>query len=196
MQVYRSLEEEARMSKIFLASTFATLLCASLAAQAPTQTPTPSPSALALAQPTISGDTPQPRTAAPAQSTTRSSAKADTIIVQGCIQPSVIAVSVTPDAAGTSGLSVSTATAYILTSAMKPAGTSGSSAASSAPVVSVYQLDVEDSKLIPHVGHKVEVSGTLVEKPRTTAAASAPGATPAPTLKVDTVKMIGATCTP
>ena len=134
--------------------------------------------------------------ATPAQSTTRSSAKAGTLLVQGCIQPSVIAVSVTPDAVGTSGTSVSTATAFILTSALRPAGTSGSTAASSAPVASTYQLDVEDSKLIPHVGHKVEISGMLVEKPPTAAATSAPGATPSPTLKVDTVRMIEATCTP
>ena len=152
------------MSRIFMAGTFATLLCASLAAQAPTQTPTPSP-------------------------------KADTITVQGCITPSVNAVSATPDAVGTSGTSVSTATAFILATAMKPAGTSGSSAASSAPVASAYQLQVEDSKLIPHVGHKVEISGTLVATPPTTAAASARGATPSPTLKVATVRMIEETCT-
>jgi hypothetical protein len=160
------------MSKIFMASTFATLLCASLAAQAPTQPPT----------------------ADPAQRAARSSAKANTITVQGCVTPSVNAVSATPDAVGTSGTSVSTATAFILATAMKPAGTSGSSAASSAPAASAYQLDVEDSKLIPHVGHKVEISGTLVATPPTTAAASAPGATPSPTLKVATVRMIEETC--
>jgi hypothetical protein len=181
------------MSKIVMAGTFATLLCASLAAQAPTQTPAPSPSSPALAQP--SGDPSQPPTAAPAQSATGSPAKAGTITVQGCITPSVNAVSATPDAVGTSGTSVSTATAFILATAMNPAGTSGSSAASSAPVASAYQLDVEDSKLIPHVGHKVEISGTVVATPPTTAAASARGATPSPTLKVETVRMIAATCT-
>jgi len=186
------------MSKIFTAGSLALLLCASLAAQAPnTQTPSPRPSAPPIAQPTTGADTPQPPTAAPTQSAARSSSSADTIVVEGCIQPSVNAVSATPDAVGTAG-SVSTATAFILVSAMKPAGTSGSTASSSLPVASTYQLDVEDSKLIPHVGHKVEISGTLKspDKSASTAASSAPGAMPAPTLKVTNVKMIAATCTP
>jgi hypothetical protein len=50
--------------------------------------------------------------------------------------------------------------------------------------------------LIPHVGHKVEISGTPVDRPATSAAKSAGGAMPAPTLKVANVKMIAATCTP
>jgi len=184
------------MSKMFTAGSLALLLCASLAAQAPaTQTPSARPPAQPIAQPTTGANTPQaPSTAAPKAS--MSSSKADVIVVQGCIQPSVTAVSATPDAVGTAG-SVSTATAFILTSVAAPTGTSGSSASSS-PVASTYQLDVEDSKLIPHVGHKVEISGTLkdAEKSSGAAATSAPGAMLSPTLKVDNVKMIAATCTP
>jgi len=74
----------------------------------------------------------------------------------------------------------------MLTSAMKPAG-----ASSSTPIASSYRLDAVDSKLSPHVGHKVEISGTL--QPPTAAAASS--ATAAPTLKVDNVKMLAASCT-
>jgi len=156
------------MKRIFLTSAFAVLVCASLAAQA-TQSTSPSAS------------TP------PA---------ASAVVVQGCIEPSVNAVSATPDAVvGTTG-SVSTATAFILTGAMKPTGTTGSSA--NAPSVeSAYQLSVEDSKLIPHVGHLVEISGNLVspDPSSATAAASAKGAPAAPTLKVENVKMIKETCT-
>jgi hypothetical protein len=152
------------MSKIFTAGTFAVLLCGSLAAQAPTQTP---------------------------PATAQSSAKAETIVVQGCVQPSVVAVSATPDAVGTAG-TVSTATAFILASAMKPAGTSGSSASSSSPVASSYQLDVEDSKLIPHVGHQVEISGTVARLDNKASTST----TAAPTIKVQNVKMLAATCTP
>jgi len=171
------------MSKIFLASTFATLLCASLAAQA-TQTPSapPAPSSTPSAQ---------------AQSATRPAAKADSITVEGCIQRSASA-SATAGAAGTAG-SASSDSGFILASAMKPAGTTGSSA-SSAPIASSYKLDAEASKLTPHVGHKVEISGTVQASSSSSSSASgsasSSSASAAPTLKVDNVKMIAATCTP
>jgi hypothetical protein len=160
------------MKRIFLTSAFALLVGASLAAQA-TQSTSPSSAS------------------APA-----ASAAANSVVVQGCIQPSVNAVSATPDAVGTAGRSVSTATAFILTDAMKPTGTSGSSATPSA-VEPTYQLSVEDSKLIPHVGHMVEITGTLVspDPSSATAAASAKGAPASPTLKVENVKMIKEACT-
>lgn len=133
----------------------------------------------------------------PASRTTGSTvASTNAITVEGCIQPSVDAVSSTPDAIaiGNSG-SVSTATAYILVRAIKPAGTSGSnaSAAASAPT---YQLSAEDAKLTPHVGHKVEITGTLVspDNSASSRAESAPGLAPAPTLKVEDVKMIADRC--
>lgn len=161
------------MKRIFLTSAFAVLIGASLAAQA-TQSTTPS----AAAPPAVS-------------------AVADSVVVQGCIQPSVNAVSATPDAVGTSGRSVSTATAFILTDAMKPTGTTGSSATPSAAVEPTFQLSVEDSKLIPHVGHMVEITGKLVSPDPSSAnnAASAKGAPAAPTLKVENVKMIKESCT-
>jgi hypothetical protein len=134
-----------------------------------------------------------------AQTAGSTAAATETITVQGCIQPSVNAVSATPDtvAVGTSG-SVSTATAYILARAMKPTGTSGSTTSASAPIAPTYQLSAEDSKLTPHVGHKVEITGTLVSpsKSASSRAASAAGLAPAPTLKVENVKMIADTCTP
>jgi hypothetical protein len=137
-----------------------------------------------------------PSTAAQTAST---STPTNAVTVEGCIQPSVNAVSATPDAVavGTSG-SVSTATAYILARAMKPTGTSGSSAAGSAAIAPTYQLAAEDSKLTPHVGHKVEITGTLVSPAPSASSrpSSAAGVAPAPTLKVENVKMIADTCTP
>jgi hypothetical protein len=143
---------------------------------------------------TVAAQTPLPA----AQTAGATSAATEGITVQGCIQPSVNAVSATPDAVavGTSG-SVSTATPYILTSAIRPTGTSGSSAAA-APIAPTYQLAAEDSRLTPHVGHTVEIMGTLV-RPDTSAssgASSAAGLAPAPTLKVENVKMIADSCTP
>ena len=164
------------MSKIFLASTFATLLCASLAAQA-TQTPTPSTPQ--VAPPAAGADSP---TADP-QSSAKSTAKADTITVEGCIQRGTTGSATT----GTTGTTGSAPSAFMLTSAMKPAG-----ATSSTPIASSYRLDAMDSKLSPHVGHKVELSGT-VQAPSSSSSSSA---TASPTLKVDNVKMIAATCTP
>lgn len=163
------------MSKIFLATTFATFLCASLAAQAPQTAP---PSAPRLAPPAAGADTQAPDP----QSAPKSAAKADTIIVEGCIQKGASGSAAT----GTTGTSGSAPSAFMLTSAMKPAG-----ASSPTPIASSYRLDAVDSKLSPHVGHKVEISGTLL--PPTGASASS--ATASPTLKVDNVKMLAASCT-
>jgi hypothetical protein len=163
------------MSKIFLASIFATFLCASLAAQAPQ---TPSPSSPRVAAPAAGADTQAPDP----QSAAKSAAKADTITVEGCIQKGASGSATT----GTTGTSGSAPSAFMLTSAEKPAG-----APSSAPIASSYRLDAVDSKLSPHVGHKVEISGTL--QPPTGSSPSS--ATASPTLKVDNVKMLAATCT-
>jgi len=164
------------MSKIFLASTLATLLCASLAAQA-TQAPPPQPTQR-VAPPSAGGDP-----AADPQSQTRSAtaAKSDTVTVEGCIQKGSAS-----SATGTTGTTGSSANAFMLTSAMKPA-----TSKDTAPVASSYRLDAADSKLSPHVGHKVEISGTVDQ-----ASASGSPSSAAPTLKVDNVKMIAATCTP
>lgn len=163
------------MSRIFLASTLATLLGASLAAQA-TQAP-PSQPTQRVAPPSAGGDP-----AGDPQSQARSSmAKADTVTVEGCIQRGTAGAT-----AGTTGTTGTTPSAFMLTSTMKPA-----SSTATTPIASSYHLDAVDSKLSPHVGHKVEISGT-VEPP----SGSASAATAAPTLKVDNVKMIAATCTP
>jgi hypothetical protein len=168
-------KEERMSNRRLITTTLAFLLGASLTAVA-AQTPSPT-----------------------AQAARPTSAPTDAITVQGCIQPSVNAVSATPDAvaAGTSG-SVSTATAYILARAIKPTGTTGTTASASAPIASTYQLSAEDSKLTPHVGHKVEITGMLVSPAPSASshAASAPGVAPAPTLKVENVKMIADSCTP
>jgi hypothetical protein len=158
------------MSKTFLAGAFATVLCASLAAQA--QTPSPSSSA-------------------PQQPATSAAAKSGSITVEGCIQRS--ASSATSGATGTSGSALNDS-AFILASAMKPAGTSGSSASATMPIASSYRLDAADSKLSPHVGHKVEISGTL--EPAASSPAPSSAAMASPKLKVDNVKMIAATCIP
>jgi hypothetical protein len=160
--------EEDAMSRIFLASTLATLLGASIAAQAPQNPPAGAPPSAADPQAT-------------AGQSSRSSAMGNTVTVEGCIQKGTAGTT-----AGTTGTTGSSASAFMLTSAEKPA-----TSKETTPIASSYKLDAADSKLSPHVGHKVEISGT-VEQP----SGSASAASAAPTLKVDNVRMIAATCTP
>ena len=80
--------------------------------------------------------------------------------------------------------------------AAAPVATSGAAAASAAKVS--YRLDGTESTLTPHVGHKVEITGTVEEqRPGSGGAAGAASASanaPAGTLKVDSVKMVSTTC--
>jgi len=70
-------------------------------------------------------------------------------------------------------------------------GTSGTQAGTEKD--STYRLDAEVSTLNPHVGHKVEVTGTLVGALDSTVKSADPSAG-APRLKVDRVKMLSETC--
>jgi hypothetical protein len=78
----------------------------------------------------------------------------------------------------------------------KPVGTTGT--ISLGPDVNLtnsdrmYRLDAPIEQLNPHVGHKVEVTGTVVDV--ATGPAGAGSSTNAPRLKVDAVKMLDATC--
>ena len=66
---------------------------------------------------------------------------------------------------------------------------------SAAEVGSIYRLDGAVATLNPHVGHKVEVSGTVAATAAGTSGASDPAsAANAPRLKVDTIKMLAETC--
>jgi hypothetical protein len=78
-----------------------------------------------------------------------------------------------------------------------PVATSGSGAGAAAGAKASYRLDGTESALTPHVGHKVEITGTVEEQRPASAAAggaSASSNAPAGTLKVDSVKMVSTTC--
>ena len=120
---------------------------------------------------------------------------ASKVTLQGCVEKAQAAAAApgAPGAVGTAG----TSNAFILTKAEK----SGSSPAAAAPapgaatpsaMTATYRLDADASKLTSHVGHKVEISGTI--EPARAGAPAAPSAATAPTLKVDEVKMLAATC--
>jgi hypothetical protein len=73
------------------------------------------------------------------------------------------------------------------------AGTTGTTAPPTTAIASEYRLDSDEAKLTPHVGHKVEITGT-VEQPTNTEQRSPASAANAPTLKVESVKMLASTC--
>ena len=79
-----------------------------------------------------------------------------------------------------------------------PVATSGSGAgaAGASKSSSSYRLDGTESTLTPHVGHKVEITGTLEEQRPAAAGATASASANASagTLKVDSVKMVSTTC--
>lgn len=121
------------------------------------------------------------------------SAAGKTITVTGCVAKAE------PGATGTAGAAGSAATAkeakFVLKDATAgasgPAGTAGAEKAPASATASEYKLDGDDAKLTPHVGHKVEITGTADEAKGAAASASS---TSTPTLKVDSVKMIASSC--
>jgi hypothetical protein len=100
---------------------------------------------------------------------------------------------------GTTGIRETTPeTKFVLTNAaLGPAGTAGTFGTTTDPaataIASEYRLDTDETKLTPHVGHKVEITG-IVEQPRATEQKPTASATNAPTLKVTNVKMVASAC--
>ena len=131
-----------------------------------------------LAMAVASAQTPPPT----AQSTAKS------ITVTGCLKKAEAPT-------GTSGTaSRMDTTKFLLTNAAigTTAGTAGTTPPSAA-VSSEYRLDGDDAKLTPHVGHKVELTGTPDMAPSATQPPAASAAN-APKLKVTDVKMVAAAC--
>jgi len=125
------------------------------------------------------------------------STSAKAVTVTGCVARAEQSPTGT---SGTSGAATTTEPKFILKNAESSAstasgatGTSGSASASAMGNASEYRLDASDSKLSDHVGHKVEITGTIEKaSPREQSAAGASSS--APTLKVDNVKMIASSC--
>jgi hypothetical protein len=131
-----------------------------------------------------------------------------TITVTGCLQRAQ--ASPTGTTGSTSSAASSTEPKFILTNASMGSGSSSTSttagttgtASRSGMSANEYRLDATDAKLSPHVGHKVEVTGTLDSSPSSsstsstssTSATSSSTSSTAPKLKVDDVKMVAATC--
>jgi len=129
----------------------------------------------------------------------RNARSADPITVTGCIERAD-QISQT----GTQSTTVDSLT-FVLIKTIAPtsaqsatsatAGTTGTSGATDKTTLAgrLYRLDARTETLNPHVGHKVELTGTIVEPgaARPDPADPMPGA---PKMRVDGVKMIAPTC--
>jgi len=129
---------------------------------------------------------------APAPQAGAKSSAAKTITVTGCVAKAQ------PAATGTAGATGAAAakddTKFVLSNAaMSPSGTAGTAGAPATAIASEYKLDGDDAKLTPHVGHKVEITGTVQESKGATEAPAASAAN-APKLKVDNLKMVSPSC--
>ena len=146
--------------------------------------------------------------AAQTPSTTPSRADDKTVTVTGCLEAASTATSTT--AAGATASS-----GFILANAMSSASTSASSSSAAGTTATAgttgttgtvargtsYVLEGHDADLKSHVGHKIEVTGTVEPKSKAGAAAEpTPGvavsrAMDSDRLMVSSVKMIAAECT-
>jgi hypothetical protein len=146
-----------------------------------------------------------PATSQSAPTLQRAPAPDQAVSYTGCLQRGLAATSPAPNAVSTSGTggfvlanaTRSTPTAGSATDQRDPVGTSGG-----APTAGVsYRLEGDETKLAPHVGHKVEISGSVnehvVTSPNTDTTSGNTGRTSgnAPSLKVESVKMVASTCT-
>lgn len=136
-----------------------------------------------------------PQTGQPPQASQSASEK--TITVTGCVQRT----SENPvGTGGTTGSSTSSSfqAKFILSDAAidttGAAGTAGTTNPPSTAVASEYRLDAAETKLTPHIGHKVQITGTVAETPATREQQPVASAANAPILKVDKVKMLASTC--
>lgn len=156
--------------------------------------------AIASAQAPASPQTPttQPTTR-PSTAQTMPNSNNAKVTFEGCVQRGMAATSASPGAVGTSGTG-----SFVLANAKHTgaATTAPSAGAPSAPATAAnagtsYRLEWDESKLSPHVGHKVEVTGTLNDQSNTdtTSGNVAKTSGNSASLKVESVKMIAATCT-
>lgn len=132
---------------------------------------------------------------APAPQSAPQSAAAKKITVTGCVAKAQQAPTGTAGAAGAAAKEAAfvLSDASMSSNANAPTGTAGAAAPSTTAIASEYKLDGDDAKLTPHVGHKVEITGTVDESKGATQPPAASAAN-APTLKVDNVKMVSASC--
>ena len=99
------------------------------------------------------------------------------------------------DEASPAAAAPAASTQFMLTNASAAATTATSAVGTtgSAKPAAKYRLDVDEAKISPHVGHKVEVTGTVEEQTGSTSG-TATSSAGGPKLKVDSIKMIASEC--
>ena len=119
---------------------------------------------------------------------TTASKAGDKVTISGCVERADQVA--TPASAGTT---VDSLSFVLINTPPQQVGTTGSTGAANreTSMDKGYRLDAEVGKLNPHVGHKVEIAGTVVEPAMTSGAASAANG---PKVKVDSIKMLSETC--
>jgi len=146
--------------------------------------------AVACAASLAAAQTPSQTT--PTRSSSQSAAKQ--VTVTGCVQRASASPSGATGTTGTTGAS-SAEPSFILTNASSGSSSSaapGATGTSGTP--SSYRLEGDDAKLTPHIGHKVEITGELDSMPSSSAPAGSSSSASAPKLKIDTVRMVAASC--
>ncbi len=120
---------------------------------------------------------------------TGASKAGDKITISGCVERADQVAS----PAATAGTTVDSLSFVLVNMPPQQVGTTGSAGAPNrdASMEKGYRLDGEVEKLNPHVGHKVEIAGTVVEAATTNAAASLANG---PKVKVKSIKMLSETC--
>lgn len=122
----------------------------------------------------------------------QASGQSKSVTVSGCLQAA-------PASAATAGGGAAAANAPKFVLAAKPAAgaAGGGGAVGTSGTAMRYQLEGEEKTISPHLNHQVEITGTVQSSSAssTGAANAAPGSTAAgPTLKVESLKMVSATC--
>jgi len=111
------------------------------------------------------------------------------VTINGCIQNASAPVGITPSPF---------AAKYVLANAKAGSNASSSTAVGTSGASSTanrYRLNGDDKKISPHLNHQVEITGTVQTSSASAAANPAPGSADAgPMLKVESVKMVSASC--
>jgi hypothetical protein len=155
------------MKNVLVAVVVATSFVVSIAAQGP-------PPAPQAQQPAAQGERPAPQGERPAAT------QLSKVTMSGCIQspPPASPVAGAPSTLAASKFELANAK----TVSGAPVGTTGTAATATR-----YRLEGEEKTIAPHLNHQVEITGTV-------SPAAPTGATAVPTLKVESLKMIAATC--
>jgi len=130
----------------------------------------------------------------------RSADAQNTVTLTGCLERATASAAAPTGTTGAAAGASSAAAKFVLNNVTASpsagaAGTAGTTGAARA-TASSYSLDGEDSKLSPHVGHKVEITGMVDSRSATGAEKAGEASASAPKLKVTAVKMIASSCTP